>query len=241
MNDFDGHGGPATCFVPKLTTDLGPIDSINLFSPLATKTIQNRVDESVPVQEAINRGLSLRTKTGLPFWDCANLACFETGLSTGRLISEALFHNGSDVTRWHKPISWLSEKNVQELADSLSADRILIISSKVVLSSGETMHIPMLDFHCPVSEANTALVEECIRRLGFGGGWIVDSGKSYHFYGRNLLPAADLLQFLAHGLLLSPITDRAWIAHQIIEGACGLRISKRKVDPGPPRIVSEVP
>jgi hypothetical protein len=227
-------------FLPKLISELGYVSEVTLFSPLPTKPIQDRVAPSGPMTIAIDKALEFRKISGLPFWDCANLACFESGSETGRLLSEALFHNGDAASRWTKPIDWVCRDNLEKLVESLDRNRILILSSEVKLDSGEVMHIPMIDFHCPESTQNTALVEECMRRLNCGGGWIVSSGKSYHFYGRHLLSQASLYKFLAYALLLSPITDRAWIAHQIIEGSCGLRISKRPSDQEPPRIVSQI-
>ena len=69
-------------------------------------------------------------------------------------------------------------------------------------------------------------------------GALLSSGKSYHFYGANLLTDEDLRIFLGRALLFAPITDKTWIAHQLIEGSCALRISSRKDYGGPPKIIA---
>jgi hypothetical protein len=45
---------------------------------------------------------------------------------------------------------------------------------------------------------------------------------------------------LARALLLAPIIDRAWVAHQLIERACGLRISPGKTYAQPPIVIDQV-
>jgi hypothetical protein len=58
--------------------------------------------------------------------------------------------------------------------------------------------------------------------------------------GWDLLPDESLVRFLGKVLLFAPIVDRAWVAHQLIEGACALRISSRAGYGGPPRLVAEL-
>jgi hypothetical protein len=93
-----------------------------------------------------------------------------------------------------------------------------------------------LDFHCPSSAPNLELVAEALRLLDIGAGFILESGKSYHFYGRRLITDSERISFLSRALLLAPIVDRSWIAHQLLEGACGLRISRRQPSGLPPTV-----
>lgn len=39
----------------------------------------------------------------------------------------------------------------------------------------------------------------------------------------------ELVDFLAKGLLYGPITETRWIAHQIIERSCTLRVGRKKI------------
>jgi hypothetical protein len=116
---------------------------------------------------------------------------------------------------------------------------MLAASSRVECAGKEDMHIPMLDFHCDVSAANDRRVRFITIALGLHG-YIVHSGRSYHVYGSKLIATEELVTLLSSALLFSPIIDRAWIAHQIIERACGLRISPGKTYPHPPLVVDEV-
>ena len=91
----------------------------------------------------------------------------------------------------------------------------------------KVMHLPMLDFHCRASSDNDALVVAVLKELGLQG-YVAKSGRSYHYYGRRLMSEQDLITMLGRALLYSPIIDRAWIAHQLLERSCGLRISPGK-------------
>jgi len=113
-------------------------------------------------------------------------------------------------------------------------------SSAVALSSGPSMHIPLIDFHCPFGRENEELSACASKLLDPKGGYLLSSGQSYHFYGKSLLNEDELPAFLGRALLLSPIVDRSWVAHQLIEGACGLRISARLPNGDVPRLVREV-
>lgn len=65
--------------------------------------------------------------------------------------------------------------------------------------------------------------------MGRTKGAIINSGNSYHFIGCDLVNEAELVDFLAKGLLYGPITDTRWIAHQIIERSCTLRVGKKTI------------
>jgi hypothetical protein len=120
---------------------------------------------------------------------------------------------------------------------ALPLGQVLALSSRVTTIQAEPLHLPMLDFHCLRSAQNDELVKTVIKQIGLGG-YIAASGRSNHFYGRALVDEQALVDFL--GMSLSPVTDRASIADQLLERACGLRISPGKGYPDCPKIIYEV-
>lgn len=102
------------------------------------------------------------------------------------------------------------------------------INSLVRTISGELCHIPMMDFHLPVNERNTQIVNKICVLTGCTKVAIINSGNSYHFIGCDLMSEDELVDFLAKGLLYGPITETIWIAHQIIERSCTLRIGEKR-------------
>jgi len=210
---------------------------VRLFSPKPVPLMQARVKSNADLDKIISSAEELRSTLHLPFWDCVNLSCFEQGQNATPLIKEALFHNDAPADEWLLDVEHLESSKLTELCDSVGS-QYLVLSSLLGMKSGEVKHIPMLDFHCPASDENLEMVVECCRLLHSEGGLVVASGKSYHFYGVSLLSQNDMTQLLAQSLLLAPIVDRAWVSHQLQEGACGLRISKRASDAEPPSIVA---
>ena len=101
----------------------------------------------------------------------------------------------------------------------------LTFLSEVLRKDGTIAHVPMLDFHAFKSPANLRIVEVIAQRLLPEGSILLDSGESYHLYGTKLLSEENFRLFLARALLFAPIVDRAYVAHQLIEGRCALRLS----------------
>jgi hypothetical protein len=114
-----------------------------------------------------------------------------------------------------------------------------VLASRVTTRRGEARHVPMLDFRFIPSSRNQRLIASVLKALDAPGGYLLSSGGSYHYYGSTLLTSRGLTSFLSRSLLYSPIVDKAWVAHQLIQGYCGLRISTKPGRPEP-RLVARV-
>lgn len=79
-----------------------------------------------------------------------------------------------------------------------------------------------------MSNEHTEVVNDALAHLGLEHGYILDSGSSYHFIGIDIISYYDYMRLLYNAYLLSPITDGRWIAHQLIEESCNLRIGEKK-------------
>lgn len=102
--------------------------------------------------------------------------------------------------------------------------------SKVKTHDG-IFHIPLLDMDIPVDESGGVSVLEVFTNLGVKSGAVVDSGKSYHGWGLELLTEDNWRRFLARALLLDRI-DRRWIGHRLQDDQANIRVSeKRKLTP----------
>ena len=94
-----------------------------------------------------------------------------------------------------------------------------------IFGSNMPMHIPMVDFACPINAENTELIKKYFALSGHEG-VIIESGNSYHFYGFDLLLERELFSFLGRCLLFGGLTDSRYIGHKIIDGFANLRISR---------------
>jgi hypothetical protein len=232
-----GHEAPA--FIELLVQNLSQIDMITLFRPPFSKPIQQDPLLSATEQDLITQGLALRERLNLPFWDSVMLCMAKHGVTVQPLLKRVSHHNAQDLDSFLICRSECSETRLRELIEEVPIDRMLALSSKVLTRHREVLHLPMLDFHCPVSSGHEALVKDVIKEIGLKG-YIAKSGASYHFYGDTLVDEQALIDILAKSLLFCPIIDRAWIAHQLIERACGLRISPGKSYKNCPEIIAIV-
>lgn len=115
----------------------------------------------------------------------------------------------------------LSESTFREVLAGAGAGNLVVLLSSLETDAGER-HLPMLDYGMTADEQNHATAREIARRMGPGA--LVQSGASYHYYGRELLTRSQLRQWLLRAQLLNRYVDARWITHQLLEGCCALRV-----------------
>ena len=139
--------------------------------------------------------------------------------------------SGLEVELFHrKNIEEVYVKNDDELTDrvkQLEAEGFFL-NSRVRLIDDVEAHIILVDFSISVSVEHTKVVKDSLLHLGITHGYILDSGSSYHYIGTDIVSDSDYKRWLCYAYLLSPITDGRWIAHQLIEGSCNLRVGEKK-------------
>ena len=102
--------------------------------------------------------------------------------------------------------------------------QMVSISSNVRLDSGREMQLPMLDFSIRSSREADTVAVQILEALQCEGD-LFDSGGSYHFFGHQPVPSPQMTSLLGEASLLSPLIDSRWLAHQLIDRRCTLRIS----------------
>jgi len=187
--------------------------------------------------EAADKARELRTELGLPFWDGALLSLQKLPSVPRGILQGAGFHQVITPSLREYPVEWLNAPNIRTLfGEAASRHSLVAVSSRVCTKDGKMLHIPMMDFHIAYSRRSTSVIKEVLSSLR-AEGFLFASGKSYHFYGSSLFDVDELRRFLGRCLLYSPVVDRNWIAHQLIEGSCALRISPRAEYGGAPTLV----
>ncbi len=167
-------------------------------------------------EDVYQNALKLRAEHNVPFWNGIMLSCINNPNWSETCLSSSLRHN---------KIHLISEIPVSEIGSLQSikaeGDR-KSINSEVKLIDGSIKHIPMLDFHIPFDGTNTDIVKAVCKFLGRTG-YILASGRSYHFIGTVPFTYNEMIEYLSRALLFTPIVDEIWIAHQIQDKSCSLR------------------
>lgn len=135
----------------------------------------------------------------------------------------------------------ISADRVRGVAHGLRHDQLLGVVSRVTFAQGETRHIPMMDFMCTPSPKNLDVLIRLITELRLGQGFLLESGRSYHYYGLALLTEHTWPAFLGKCLLMYGYVDDRYIGHQLVDGHCVLRLSAGELKKKIPRVVAELP
>lgn len=171
------------------------------------------------------------TGTDLPYWESVLAASWPTSFDL--LIRETLKHDSKrEISKRREvPVGDLTSSYLLSTIHDLKRTEVLALCSKCRLRDGSVGHIPMMDFRCSPSSRNLKRTRLAVKAIRNGKGVIVESGRSYHFYGFSILDGDGWLRFLARGLLLAPFTDARYIAHRMLDGTCALRISSARGKP----------
>lgn len=166
--------------------------------------------------------------------------------------SERSSKNSIKNTQRHIPGEHLLEVSTNEISPSLLSslkskteeeEAIGLLSRVSILlnspGSFRELHIPMIDFSCRISARNQKMIKQSMKEVGEEKGAILESGRSYHYYGLSLMTEEDWHRFLGKCLLLPDnIIDSRYIGHSLLEGCCCLRISTTNLRDKIPRTVA---
>jgi hypothetical protein len=158
---------------------------------------------------------------------------------SGPLILDAIQQDRGERLLTSLSRAKITEEYLRDAAEKLSSSKLLGLVSKVHLADGRSAHIPMMDFICAPSTRNLEMLVRMLRSIRKGKGWLLESGRSYHYYGCQLLTAEEWLVFLGKCLLMSGYADDRYIGHQLVDGHCVLRLSSGK-SKAVPTVVAEL-
>jgi hypothetical protein len=206
---------------------MGSFNNINYFNLIEysiNPVLQKRTQIGDLEQKQIDKALEIRKEYSLPFWESLILTFFSNEHYSFQLLNNIMFHNENFLVN-KLPIQKIND--LEKIIEHNIGNKYYAFSSNLEAESGEIFHLPMLDFHCPNNSINLKLVKDVISIISNESGYIIESGDSYHYYGSKLLKESELITFLGKALQYSPIIDKTWIAHQLQEKNCVLRISKK--------------
>ncbi len=198
------------------------IDSFSFHTFPKQTLLQEKLPQwSEMEQMHFEKAMKLRKQLHLPFWDAIMISTFDTPVYSTNILETALHHNHIDN------VFYIKSTDIQQNHILCNNDKRLAVCSLVIMKSGDIRHIPMLDFHIPVSDSNFHVVENICSILNLKSGFILNSGESYHFISASTVTWDELYIILSRALLFCPILDRAWISHQLQEKSCSLRVDKK--------------
>jgi len=220
----------------SLVSENETISAIFVFAYRHPPLLQQRGTLTFDENAIIERAQALRSSTLLPFWEALMLSCFGEARDLARLLQEATFHQSHADSLIRISREEVLAGRLADLVDEQPAGYHLSFSSRIELVGEETKQLLLLDFHCPQSSENDHLVSNVCSQLYRGTTMVFTSGQSYHALGVELADEHRFRDFLTRSLLFAPIVDARYVAHQLLEGACALRLSNSVDKPNRPRL-----
>lgn len=130
------------------------------------------------------------------------------------------------------------------------------IHSEAHEQSPSTLVLPLLDFVCKKRKKLKRLLVELLTDVNeleqLGGGFLLETTNSYHYYGKTAINTEKWLRFIGHCLLLHPrphdlkpamrlgastVIDARFLGHSLLAGQGSLRVSPDR-DGQFPRVVA---
>lgn len=221
--DLTPRGGGLRDHLPSLLTVAG-IEYIRL-DVLVRRDSFRGAEVSERAQELTAPAREEHRRRGFGFWEFVLATTYDTDGDTRRgLMNGALRHNSEDVITIQMAVDDFNDALSAGCFESVPERFLVSLTSVVETTAGEASHLPMLDMGAPVGPAGAAACVDALKVLGLTG-HLYESGRSYHFIADRPVSPDDFRVVLARAQLLSPVVDARWIAHQLIDGRAGLRVS----------------
>ncbi|SMQ71915.1 hypothetical protein [Agreia sp. VKM Ac-1783] len=218
---------PMQALIRRIASQLPTGTRLQFATVTRAPRLQHRVSAGDAAKTLIENARNERLANGTPFWHALFLAGADTDDGVPQEILEAAqYHQYPDATRdLQLAVGADTLERLGKLADGLPENDVLMLTSLVTFPDGVRAHFPMLDFslksRLPGAQAT---VTRSIQALGVNGE-LTSTGRSFHLFGLESVSESDWRDFMARALLLSPVTDERWIAHQLLAGYASLRIS----------------
>jgi len=230
-------GKSVVAAINTILRKLEGVASIELRSVPAAPSLQDRA--RIAGDTSLDAAKALSHDEGIPFWH----SVFRLGAQSSRGVSDEIVH-GALFSQESHHVDFVQVdqdfKNRLETAISQKpAERMLLLASTVQLHDGSVAHLPLLDFSVKQRWDGAQLTAERVAlALGIPG-VLIASGRSFHFVGEVALSWDSYADYLHRALLLTPLVDERWIAHQLRVQQATLRLSPN-ADGIWPTVVAEV-
>ena len=147
-------------------------------------------------------------------------------------LARSCLHDVGGRNCYPLPKTAATPNELLKIADSLPENRALAVTSQVILYDERKLHIPLVDFQCKCTKTNVKNMKRSMQGMDAAGGIILETARSYHYYGMSLLTDDQWIDFVGRCLLLKPDADMQpyvdirYLGHRLREGWGSLRISR---------------
>lgn len=215
---------PAESAYRALVRQLPQVTSLFVVPYRSAPDYERRIIGSSRVDEILHRSRNRRAEQGTPFWDAVILEAMAIGPIEEIILDGALYHQSLGETLLEVSRRDVLGSGIVAIVERAGIPYPWAVLSKVRTEGGGENHLPMLDFRCSISEVNLMSLQRVAGRLLDCPWVLIESEHSYHLLGAKLMSDRGLTEFLGRAILLGPLVDRNYAAHQLINGSAALRV-----------------
>lgn len=231
-------GNPAPEVYTALIASWSQVHEVAVAEYTTPPPIQRRARLSAEEQRLIELAAQSRENGRLSYLEILLEMSVKADHTVDGILDAVAYHQRHAENR-----KWLSKQDVLDgklisLCESASSGTPLAFLSRVKIDSGAFCHIPLLDLHVEKSHRSLSIVSSIAQKLLNGQYTILETARSYHIVGTHLFSEKERIRFLSKAILFSPITDHAYIAHQLMEFESALRITGRGEQGDVPSLVA---
>jgi hypothetical protein len=145
----------------------------------------------------------------------------------------------------------IMQVGLDEWANASGQDYNIALDSSVVMKDGRRGHLILADLAPTKSDENLEKIKNQFAKIiqpEYGGGFFLETNRSYHFVGENIVDQEEWNKLLGKMLITSIVTvtpegmpnlhdvivDYRYVGHSLIRGTSGLRLTTKggkKVSP----------
>jgi hypothetical protein len=140
-----------------------------------------------------------------------------------KAVPQALVHSGP-FEGWRVRVGELADV-LNRLADACSSVATSV-TSRVWNDAGYHVgHLALMNLH-PVGFDDVYEISEAVKLVVEGrSGYLLSSGRYFHYYGRQFLSIPDWPRFLSQFLMPCVLVSPRYIGHSLYRGFCALRLN----------------
>lgn len=224
--------------LPAILPRLGSI-TLTYYSPSPTAEERLRRSGSVLLRRLASRAAALKRKCRIQELGWEFLLALSTRMTGGdHVIREALRHEPKTIELIEINLAELTVKRLrEEEIRAQSTGRALAICSRCTLTDGAVGHLPMIDFRVQPGKRSLSWARSALQHIGQQHGAILKSGRSYHYYGFQILGPDQWRTFMETCVLLAPCVDGRYVAHRLLQGVSVLRVGRSQLKPTVPHVI----
>jgi hypothetical protein len=119
------------------------------------------------------------------------------------------------------------DRTLHSMDSEIAESDVISVTSRVFDANDNFIgHLAVMNLHTDAIEDLDLLIKVLRETTGRIPGYLLASGRYYHYYGSQLLTERQWLKFLAQFLMPCVLVSPRYIGHSLFSGFCSVRLTR---------------